>query len=178
MNRRTGHLVGAALLLLTVAGCASARPAASATPTAVGTAGPSSAARIVCAAEAQEDISGALGIDTTEPVSPNWKDRLYSCRYVYRDGSMLLSVKDLPDGAATRAWFDGLRQAAPGATPLTGLGDAAFAEPDGTVVLRKDATVLTVDVSALPTTFGKPVRPRASAARTVATTVLICWKEG
>jgi hypothetical protein len=27
MNRPTGHLVGAALLLLTVAGCASARPA-------------------------------------------------------------------------------------------------------------------------------------------------------
>ena len=180
MNRRTGHLVGAALLLLTVAGCASARPATGGTPTpaAAGAAGPSAAARIVCADEAQEDISGALGTDTTEPVSPTWKDRLYSCRYVYRDGSMLLSVKDLPDTAATRAWFDGLKQAAPGATPLTGLGDAAFAEPDGTVVLRKDATVLTVDVSALPASFGKPVRPRASAAKTVATTVLICWREG
>ncbi|WP_161790177.1 hypothetical protein [Streptacidiphilus carbonis] len=41
-----------------------------------------------------------------------------------------------------------------------------------------DATVLTVDVSALPAGFGKPARSRASAARTVATIVLICWKEG
>ena len=158
MNRRTGHLVGA-VLLMTVAGCASARPATGGTPTpaAAGPAGPSAAARIVCADEAQEDISGALGTDTTEPVSPTWKDRLYSCRYVYRDGSMLLSVKDLPDAAATRAWYDGLRTAAPGTTPLTGLGDAAFAEPDGTVVLRKDTTVLTVDVSALPARDRKSV---------------------
>ena len=176
MNRGTGHLVGAAaLLLLTVAGCASARPATAGTQ---GSSSPSAAARMVCADEAQKDISGALGTTTTEPVRPTWSNRLYSCRYAYRDGSLQLSVKDLPDAAATQAWFNSLRTAAPGTTPLSGLGDAAFAEPDGTVVLRKDATVLTVDVSALPTSFGKPVRSRASAARTVATTVLLCWKEG
>jgi hypothetical protein len=82
-------------------------------------------------------VRGAPPRRSAQPVRPTWSDRLYSCRYVYPGGSMLLSVKDLPD-----------------------------------------ATVLTVDVSALPAGFGKPARSRASAARTVATTVLICWKEG
>lgn len=177
-NRRLrAAAVVTALAAAVLTGCGSAAgPGARPPASAVG--GPSKAAKIVCADEAKEDISGALGVDTTRPLAPVWSNGLYSCRYVYPDGSMLLSVKDLPDAAATAAYFTALRNTVGNPTALDGLGEASFAEPDGSVVVRKDDTVLVVDVSGLPATVGKPVRPRASAARTVATTVLICWKEG
>ncbi|MFC1412598.1 hypothetical protein ACEZCY_26760 [Streptacidiphilus sp. N1-12] len=139
--------------------------------------GPSDAAHIVCTDTAETQITGALGIDVTKPLAPTWTGRTYSCRYVFSTGSMRLSVKDLPDQAATTAWFTSLRTAAPGSTTLGGMGEGAFQEPNGNVVVRKDNAVLVVDVTALPATVGLPVRPRATAARTVAQTVLICWKE-
>jgi hypothetical protein len=58
-----------------------------------------------------------------------------------------------------------------------GLGAAAFTRTDGSAVVRKDRMVLVVDVSKLPATFGKPPRTRAGTALTVATTIMICWKE-
>jgi hypothetical protein len=173
----------AALLAVGVTGCASGRtaePAASPSPPTLVSRiaeGPSDAAHLVCTDTAENEITGALGIDTTKPLVPTWKDHLYSCPYVFADGSLLLSVKDLASAAATTAWFDALRTAATGSTPLGGMGDGAFQEPDGSVVVRKDDAVLVVDVTALPANVGKPVRPRAVAARTVAQTVLICWKE-
>jgi hypothetical protein len=186
MRVRQSLLAVALLLVLGGGGCAG--PAATANGAASGTAraaglpdwnGPSDAAHLVCTTDAVQDISGALGLVLTEPLAPVFKDHLYSCAYHYPGAVLTLSVKDLADPAATTAWFASLRGAAgPGAAALGGLGEAAFQEADGTVVLRKDDTVLVVDVSALPAQVGKPPRSRAAAARTVATTVLICWKEG
>ncbi|MFC1418906.1 hypothetical protein [Streptacidiphilus cavernicola] len=168
----------AVLVALGAAGCSSSGPTAATTAaTATQSDGPSDAAHIVCTDTARNEITGALGIDTTEPLAPTWTDHTYACRYAFADGSMLLSVKDLTDAAATTAWFDSLRAAATGSTPLSGMGDGAFQQPDGDVVVRKDDAVLVVDVTALPANVGKPVRPRAVAARTVAQTVMICWKE-
>ncbi|MCZ4098715.1 hypothetical protein C8250_034325 [Streptomyces sp. So13.3] len=139
--------------------------------------GPSDAAHLICTVDAKEEISGALGLTLTQPLAPTWTDRLYACAYHYPNGTLQLSVKDLPDAAATTAWFQARRGTARSTTPLIGMGDAAFQEPDGTVIVRKDTTVLVVDVSALPSRVGVPPRERAVAARTVATTILICWKE-
>ena len=178
--RRRGAMAAAtvALVAVSAAGCASTgQSAASTTVTVTRSDGPSDAAHIVCTDTARNEITGALGIDTTKPLAPTWSDHTYACRYVFADGSMLLSVKDLPDAAATTAWFDSLRTAAAGSTPLSGMGDGAIQEPNGDVVVRKDDAVLVVDVTALPANVGKPVRPRAVAARTVAQTVMICWKE-
>ena len=178
--RRRGAAVAVTVALAAggAAGCASGpRADAPAAAVASRTDGPSDAAHIVCTDTARTEITGALGLDTTEPLAPTWSDHTYACRYAFAEGSMLLSVKDLPDAAATTAWFGSLRTAAAGSTALTGMGDGAFQEPDGTVVVRKDDDVLVVDVRSLPATVGKPVRPRAVAARTVAQTVMICWKE-
>lgn len=182
--QRSGPVLAlAAALALALGGCASAGHGAAglgAAPTpgaAATTDGPSDAAHLVCTGTAENEITGALGIRTTEPLAPTWTDHVYACRYAFADGSMRLSVKDLPDDAGTTAWFDSLHIAATGSTALSGMGDGAFQEPNGTVVVRKDHAVLVVDVAALPATVGKPVRPRATAARTVAQTVLICWKE-
>lgn len=179
-------LVAVLVSLGAASGCAStARPAvpavshtAAGAPTGLpGWNGPSDAAHLVCTSEAVEEISGALGLTLTRPLAPTWTDHRYACTYHYPVGPLQLSVKDLSDAAATTAWFAGLRDAGGAVTPVSGMGDQAFQRADGTVVVRKDTTVLVVDVAALPAQLGNPSRARAVAARTVATTVLICWKE-
>ncbi|MFJ6213237.1 hypothetical protein ACIQGZ_07905 [Streptomyces sp. NPDC092296] len=199
MSRPSRPLLSAAaalLLALAATGCASSGPAApqaatgpagtTATTAAAGTtpgtaddgAGPSAATRLICDDEAVEEISGALGIEPRQPLSPTWSGQVYSCSYDYPDGSsMLLSVRQLPDRAAAAAAFEQQRTATAGAKAVKGLGEAAFTRRDGSAYVLKDEMVLTVDVGKLPKTFGKPTRTRPNVGLTVATTVMICWKE-
>lgn len=180
-------LPGVLLTLAMLTGaCTSGGPSATVTPSAAATAsapaasataGPSAAARMVCSSEAAEDIEGALGIGTTRPPKATWSDRLYSCPYEYPSGTMRLSVKDLPDTAAVEAYFSAAERAGGRFTVLRGMGEGAFEVGDGSVFVRKDLTVLHVDVKALPAVFGTPSRTRSQVGRTVATTVLICWRE-
>jgi hypothetical protein len=90
---------------------------------------------------------------------------------------MVLSVKDLPDNAATDAYYTARHDATAAAVPLPELGYPAFATSDGSVYLRKDAKVLHVDVTGLPVEFGQPPHPRSQAALAVAATLLHCWTE-
>jgi hypothetical protein len=127
--------------VLLVAGCGSA-----ATDTNI----PSAAAKMVCAADAQREVSLSLGQALRQPVTPVWADRRYSCRYVYPVGTIVLSVSSA--GAA-----------------------ATHAEPDGSLTVRKDDMVLRVDVHGLPATFGQPPLSRAEAARRVVADIMNCW---
>jgi hypothetical protein len=68
-----------------------------------------------------------------------------------------------------------MQHSATGQVALNGLGDAAFAGPDGSVVVRKDFKVLRIDVGKLPAQFGQPPRPRAEVATTAATIIMNCW---
>lgn len=139
--------------------------------------GPSAASLLTCSADATGDIRSVLGTDTTQPPRATWSDHLYSCPYHYGPATMLVSVKELPDAAAVTAYFEGARKAADRATVRQGLGEQAFTVADGSVYVRKDLTVLHIDVSALPARFGTPSRTPTQVALTVATTILICWKE-
>ena len=182
MNTHPMRLLGTAALVaaaLVMSACASGTAANPTAPTARRTdpAGPSAASRLVCSDEAVEEIQGALGVGTVAPPRAAWADHLYSCPYRYSSGTMLVSVKELPDAAMTRAYFTAAQQAADSPVVLHGMGDAAFAATDGSVFVRKDLTVLHIDVHALPARFGSPVRTRSQVGRTVATTILICWKE-
>ncbi|WP_377270062.1 hypothetical protein [Peterkaempfera sp. SMS 1(5)a] len=170
------------LMLAATAGCASGGAPAVGTPrsSAAGTApgSPAAATMMICADEIREEIAGALGTELSAPLSPHWADHVYSCTYDYGGGrSMRLSVEELPDPAAASARLGRLRAGAVGSRAVNGLGDAAFARGDGSAVALRDRMVLTVDVSRLPAVFGTPPRPRAGVALTVATTVMICWKE-
>ena len=185
MNRLL-RAVAPALLALAAAGCASTggpAPGAGAPP-AVSPAvaggvdlGPSPASRMVCTGFVVQQLAGALGTDPTTPPTATWAQHLYSCTYAYAEGSMLLSVKELADGATAQAHFTGLRGSAGPVTTVNGLGEAAFTEADGSTVVLKDNTVLTVDVSHLPESFGKPPRTRPNVSVMAATTVMTCWKE-
>jgi hypothetical protein len=133
--------------------------------------------KMICG-EAAEDIADQLGTNTTRPLVPTWKDHVYSCRYEYPDGAMLLSVKQLGDATATAAYFRGLRSRLGLRSELGGLGQGAFTTKDDSVVVRKDFKVLVVDVHELPSTFGTPPDTRANAAITVAATIMGCWTGG
>jgi hypothetical protein len=155
-------------LLLTLAGCAHGGTAGSAPV-------PSAAAKLACSSDAAGDISASLGIGITQPLAPVWSQHTYTCRYVFTGGIMVLSVEDHPDAtAATSAFASGEPS---GAIVVPGLGQQAYARADGSAVIRKDASVLTVDVSGLPATFGVPPHPRNIDAILVATAVLACWTE-
>jgi hypothetical protein len=136
---------------------------------------PSAGARMVCAPEAQQEIWAALGVQTSAPPAATWTDRVYACRYPYPSGAMVLSVADLPDAAATTAYYAGLQRASGARSPLQDLGEAADAAPDGTVIVRKDFRVLRVDVRGLPARFGQPTRDRAFVAYDVAQVIMACW---
>jgi hypothetical protein len=196
-RRRTG-IAGAAmavlvLLAVTLAGCGGSssasdqgatttKPATSTTapgqpPTVAETAAkPSKKAKMVCADEAQEDIAGVLALKTTAVTTPTWSDSLYSCTYQYPEGSFTLSVKELPDHAATTAYFDGVGMSMGRMHDDVPLGDGAFATPNGSMVVRKDNLVMVVDATHLPPALGKQKLAPADVAETVAVTILGCWK--
>jgi hypothetical protein len=136
---------------------------------------PSESAKMVCAHEAQSDIAGVLGVKPTKVTLPTWVDHLYSCRYVYPDGVMTLSVRELDSAADTTSYFDGLATTMGRRPDNLPIGEGAFITTDGSVVVRKDYKVLTVDASQLPAAFGTLALVPTDVSTAVAMTVLGCW---
>jgi hypothetical protein len=168
-----------AMAVLVAGGVACSQPArgTSAQPAhaAAGGDGPSESATMICQPEATGEVAIALGVKTTTQPTASWVDHVYSCRYVYPDGVMVLSVKELPDEAATTAYVSAAQHGLPSYTAVRVLGQDGFAGPDGSLYVRKDFKVLQVDVSALPETVGQPARSRANAAFIVAAVIMTCW---
>ena len=168
-----------AALTLSMAACGSAAaPGATAGTTTTGASNgdtPSKSAEMICQPEAAEEIAAALGVHTSRPPTPTWVDRLYSCRYTYPSSTMVLSVKELPDETATTAYYAAAQRRVPGSTATTILGQNGFAEPGGSVVVRKDLKILRIDVSVLPSRFGKPPHTRSNVGFVVAAVILGCW---
>jgi hypothetical protein len=181
-------VVGVAIVLsaLVAAGCGSSPPGAAPSPgTRAGTttteapepAGrlPSTISKMVCRPEAQHEIAEVLGVKPVTISTPTWIDHLYSCRYEYASGSFALSVKELSSWGQTLAYFHGLASQFGSPRTLTNLGQGAFSENDGSVVVRKDWKVLTVDITGLPPQFGVPPTSAGDVAVTVADVILGCW---
>ena len=123
---------------------------------------PSEIAKMVCQNKAQGELAEVLGIRGVVQ-TPTWVDHLYSCRYQYPDGSMVLSVKELSSWSQTKGYFAMLGQQLGDTGPLGNLGQAAFTTTDGSVVVRKDWKVLLVDISDSPPSSACPPRPRATS---------------
>jgi hypothetical protein len=171
VRAKTSALLAAVVLL---AGCSSTTAAA---PRAEPTMPPLASTKLICSDEAASAIAAQLGVQTTQPLQATWVDQTYSCPYVYADGVMTLSVKQLDDATGATAYYKAQEQAAPGHTATPVLGADGFATPDGTLTTHKDTSVFTVDVSKLPATFGAPSRARGDLAFTVSAIVLTCWAE-
>jgi hypothetical protein len=135
---------------------------------------PSKISKEVCADEAQKDIAEVLGV-TAVVQTPTWVGHLYSCRYQYPNGSMVLSVKELSSWSETKGYFASLGNQMGDIGKLGNLGQGAFTTGDGSVVVRKDWKVLLVNISGLPPQFGVPPTSKADIADTVADVILGCW---
>ena len=129
---------------------------------------------MVCSREAEIEIDANIGIKPIRTPTATWSNHLYTCRYQYAAGVMVLTVKELSTAAETTQYFDGLLHTLGKAQPFT-LGQGAFLAKDDSAVVRKDYKVLRVDVTGLPKQFGKVPLPRFSVAANVAGTILGCW---
>ncbi len=129
---------------------------------------------MVCSKEAEKELAATLGVSAVIG-RPQWTDHLYSCRYIYPNGSFTLSVKELSDWSETYGYFDTLRQQLGETAKVTALGQGAFATRNGSIVVRKDWKVLDVDVSGLPPMFGKPATTSSDVAYTIADVIMGCW---
>lgn len=136
---------------------------------------PSASAQMVCAPEAQREQTAALGVAGTVSVAPTWVDHVYSCRYVYPNGAIGVSVKELSSRTETSAYFASLRAQLGEQKNLKGMAQGAFSTRDGSLVVRKDYKVLFVDTSDVPVPFGSGFSSRSQVAVGVGLTVLGCW---
>ncbi|MFE2916251.1 hypothetical protein [Kitasatospora indigofera] len=182
-SRPLSRTAAALLLALAAAACAAPpAPGPAAAPPGARTAaavdlGPSPASLMVCAGSVPMQLAGAFGTEPATAPAGTWAQHLYTCTYAYAEGTLLITVKELADRDTAAAHFAGLRGSAGPVTTVEGLGDAAYTQADGSTVVLRDSSVLTVDVHRLPERFGKPPRTRSNVSVTAATTVMICWKE-
>ena len=136
---------------------------------------PSDVSKMVCSMKVQDEIANVLGVKPVEVTAPTWVNHVYSCRFMYSNGVMVLSVKELSSAAETSGYFHSLANQLGNAGHINGLGQGAFSVKNGSVVVRKDYKVLLVDISELPGQFGSPPTSSADVANTVADVVLGCW---
>jgi hypothetical protein len=146
-------------------------------------AAPSASAAMICAPEATAEIAQSIGVEPVQLPAPTWSNDTYSCSYDYANGTMVLSVKELATRAGAVTYFRSLARTLGSKSNVRGLGQGAFVTRNRSVVVRKDALVLLVDVSRLPTRFGAVragTRPpaRGVVALDVAGVIMGCWTGG
>jgi hypothetical protein len=143
------------------------------------TAGPSEASKMICGQETKDDISSILALKQAPHTVDNWADSTYTCTYHLADGPLVISVKESPDPATARKYFDAL-QGKLEAAPIKGLANLGFPAAqtaDGSVIFLKDSSTLYVSAAGLPAAVGPQKVAPTDFAYQVATTILACWKE-
>ena len=139
---------------------------------------PSQSARMICSSEIRRDVSAALALPAQPPPAPMWADHLYTCTYHLPTGPLVMSVKELKDGPAARAYFVLLRRHLASSRPILGLanlGLPGYESPGGIVIFLKDDKTLEVDASAFPAYSGPNLLSPGDFAYQIATDVLGCW---
>ena len=137
---------------------------------------PSISAKMICQKEARVDIASSLGVAATRLTTPTWNrsQHMYACTYVYPNGKIALSVKEMSSAGETTAYFDGVMKKYGAVQPLIGLGQGAWVLKNSDVVVRKDYKVLVVDVQAVPKQF-QPLMKSSDAAINIAVAIMGCW---
>ncbi|HXQ74897.1 MAG TPA: hypothetical protein VN791_00275 [Acidimicrobiales bacterium] len=135
---------------------------------------PAEIAKMVCQRKAQSELAEVLGVKAVVE-TPTWTDHLYSCRYRYPTGTMVLSIKELSSWSETKGYYAMLGRQLGDTGPLGNLGQGAFTTTNGSVVVRKDWKVLLVDITGLPAQFGVPPTSRGDIADSVSDVILGCW---
>jgi hypothetical protein len=135
---------------------------------------PSPIATMICKPKARLEIASVLG-ELATVSRPSWVNHLYSCQYRYPSGSMVLSVKELSSWAQTKSYFQALERRMGKTQGFYGLGQAAVATTDGSMIVRKDWKVLLINSAGLPPQFGQPPTSSRAVEQSVAEVILGCW---
>jgi len=129
------------------------------------------ATREVCDEMVRDSVPSTVGMPLVgEPVSAVRGDT-FTCRYAFDGGTLDLSVRDMHTLRQAREYFREIKRGEAVKDVLPGLAEGGFTKADGSVVAKKDAMILTVDVTALPPTRVDP----SGVGIDVAATVLGCW---
>ena len=172
MQRRARLGLAVLAVVLGIVGCGSVTTSTE-SPQPAGTS-PSAISRMVCTEQTAGEIAQVVAAKAAV-TAPTWADHLYSCGYRYREGTMVLSVKELSSWSQTYAYFDGLATTLHKTAPVQGLGQGAFVVGDGSVVVRKDWKILLVNISGLHGMVGSPPSSRNTVALDAAAVILGCW---
>jgi hypothetical protein len=173
MQRRARLGLAVLAVGLGIAGCGSSVTSSAESPQPAGKS-PSAISRMVCSGKAAGEIAEVVAAKAAV-TAPTWTDHLYSCGYHYRQGTMVLSVKELSSWTQTYAYFDELAKTLHKTTSVKGLGQGAFVVGDGSVVVRKDWKILLVDISGLHGMVGSPPSSGSTVALDAAAVILGCW---
>jgi hypothetical protein len=172
MQRRARLGLAVLVVVLGIAGCGSGTASTESPQPAAKS--PSAISRMVCSEKAAGEIAEVVAAKASV-TAPTWADHLYSCGYRYREGTMVLSVKELSSWTQTYAYFDELAKTLHKTASVRGLGQGAFVVGDGSVVVRKDWKILVVDISGLHGMVGSPPSSRNTVALDAAAVILGCW---
>jgi hypothetical protein len=136
---------------------------------------PSISAKMICQKEARDEIAASLLRPATRVTKGQWdkSHHLYACTYVYPNGQMTLSVKELSNGTQTTNYFNGLVAKYGKAQPLS-IGQGGWLLKNGNVVVRKDYKVLLVDDTKIPPMFAQLMK-RSDVGISVASVIMSCW---
>lgn len=135
---------------------------------------------MICGSEIREAVRVAFGLSTPPRSRDTWSRRLFTCSYLLRGGTLLLSVDDSLDQKSGRAYYSGLQSRLAGAQAIgaaDSFGLPGFATPDGNVVFIKDGKTLRVDASGLPDALLPSGATQTDAAYAIAAAVVGCWTE-
>jgi hypothetical protein len=136
---------------------------------------PSPISVMVCATEAQTEITDGLGEPRLSVSTPTWLDHVYACDYTFPQGTVRMSVKELSSKSQTNAYFNGLAHQFGDKQTLYALGQGAFLTDNGSVVVRKDWKVLFVDSSQLTAPIRTTAQLSGTPAETMAAVIMECW---
>ena len=136
--------------------------------------GPGKAAREICEPMIREAVEYEVGTRLQGKPEQAVAGDTFSCTYRIADGTIAMNVRDLRRRPAATAYFESLRAAAGGdVEQLPGLGRGAFVRPDSTLVVVKDAMVLTIDMTGMPDAVDG--RDASTIATNLGVAVMGCW---
>jgi hypothetical protein len=184
MRLRRGLVAGAAALALLVTGCGGSDGGGDGRATgdtrlahASSTAGPGEAAREVCEPMIRDAVEVEIGSPLEGAPAEAVDDNTFTCTYRVGGGTIVMSVDDLKRVPAAKQDFqerlDIVETADPDVELLPGLGHGGFVGPDGGLVVRKDAMVLTIDMAGMPEAVDG--RDRGTIATNLGVAVMGCW---
>jgi len=162
--------------LVVAAGLALAPGTASAAmrPAGAARSGPSASAKMICEGEGRAGVEAQTPSRLLGKPKPRWANQTYTCTYRFQAGTLVMSVKELPDKSHTDAYFASLRRRLGQVETLT-IGQGAFLTKNDSVVVRKDFKVLLVDATKFPKRFGSPPTVRSDYTVGAAALIMSCW---